>query len=367
MPNARSRHKLCLASLTENDEMNVGIAGAGAIAMGYAALLLSMGHKAGVWSPSGVRTVELLAGKPLKVTGAIEGECHPGVCRTAEELASADVIVLALPAYGQRFVIDALVPHLEARHTVIISGHLSFAALYLARRLAERGTEIPIVSWNTTALTCKASSFTEIRIGALRKMVSVAVLPAIKAKQALDTCVSLFGERFKVQDDLLTITLSNLNPQSHLAIALCNLTRMERGEAWGQRENMTPTVGRFIEALDRERLALAGSLGRTVGTVFDHYRTSFGLSGETVAEMSVQQVDRGVDVAGPKTVESRYILEDLPFGLVPLLCLAESVGVEMPLHRGGVDILSACYGLNFAEENDLLPYIEIKEITDARH
>ncbi len=337
--------------------MKVGIAGAGAIAMGYAALLLSRGHSVGLWSPSGARATNLLDGHALTVNGALEGEFHPDVCRDAAELAKNDVIVLALPAYGQRFVIDALIQHLEPRHTVIISAHLSFAALYLAKLLSEHGFQIPIIAWNTTALTCKARTCTEVRIGALRKMVSIAVLPQDKADEGVALCMALFGERFRLEDDLLTITLSNLNPQSHLAIALCNLTRMERGETWGQRENMTATVGRFIEALDAERLALATALGKPLGTVFDHYRNSFGLEGNSVAEMSARQVEQGADVAGPKTIESRYILEDVPFGLVPLIYLADMAGVDMPLHRSGVAILNACYGQDFTADNDLLPAI----------
>ncbi|NTE89362.1 NAD/NADP octopine/nopaline dehydrogenase family protein [Agrobacterium rubi] len=342
--------------------MHVGIAGAGAIAMGYTALLISRGHKASVWSPSGASTANLRGGQPLKVSGAIEGEFLPGVCQNAKELALADVIVLALPAYGQRFVIDALVLHLEARHTVIISGHLSFAALYLCKRLAERGLQIPIAAWSTTALTCKAQSHNEVRVGALRKNVKVAVVPVAMAQRGVDICVNLFGENFTLQDDILTITLSNLNPQSHLAIALCNLTRLERGEVWAQRENITPTVGRFIEALDLERLSLAAAFGKTVGTVLDHYRTSFGLTGQSVFEISAQQVRRGIDVAGPKTIDSRYVLEDVPFGLVPLLYLADNIGIDMPLHRGGVVILSSCYGRNFIAENDFLSEIDAADL-----
>ncbi|UHS59811.1 NAD/NADP octopine/nopaline dehydrogenase family protein [Agrobacterium vaccinii] len=344
--------------------MKVGIAGAGAIAMGYAASLLSRGHKAGVWSPSGTRTADLFAGKALTVRGAIEGLFHPEVCRDPAELACADVIVVALPANGHRSVIDALVPHLEPRHTVIFSGHLSFAALYLSKSLVKCGIEIPIVVWNTTALTCKAQAYNEVRIGALRKIVSIAVTPSEEAEKGRDICIDLFGERFSLQDDMLTITLSNLNPQSHLAIALCNLTRLERGETWGQRENITGAVGRLIEALDRERLALAAAFGKTVGTVFDHYSNSFGLYGASVAEMSAQQVERGLDVLGPTTIDSRYVLEDVPFGLIPILRLAELAGIEVPLHSSGINILSAAYGRDFASENDLLPGIQIDDIRD---
>ena len=52
-----------------------------------------------------------------------------------------------------------------------------------------------------------------------------------------------------------------------MAIALCNLTRMERGEAWSQNENIPDAVGRLIEALDAERLAIAAAFGATVRTV----------------------------------------------------------------------------------------------------
>jgi hypothetical protein len=71
--------------------------------------------------------------------GSIEREFHPQVAEGAADLAKCDVIVLALPAYGYRRVLDELVDYLEARHTVVISAHLSFAALYLAKKLSERG------------------------------------------------------------------------------------------------------------------------------------------------------------------------------------------------------------------------------------
>ena len=53
------------------------------------------------------------------------------------------------------------------------------------------------------------------------------------------------------RDGLLAIALSNLNPQNHMGIALGNMTRMERGEVWSQGQNVTPKVGRLLEALDQ--------------------------------------------------------------------------------------------------------------------
>ncbi len=158
-----------------------------------------------------------------------------------------------------------------------------------------------------------------------------------------------------MKDDILTIALSNLNPQDHMGIALCNLSRIERAEEWGQNTNVTPAVGRFLEALDLERLAIASAFGKTVRSTFDHFRLSFDISGGSVSEISSILVGRGSDPAGPKSVDTRYVLEDVPFGLIPTLHLAKAAGVSAPLHESGVRILSACYGRDFSEENDLLP------------
>ena len=79
--------------------MQVGIVGAGAIAYGAAAFLENAGHRASLWSPSGVRTRELASGKPLTARGAVEGEFHPDIAADARAaVADADVILIALPA-----------------------------------------------------------------------------------------------------------------------------------------------------------------------------------------------------------------------------------------------------------------------------
>lgn len=334
--------------------MRVGIAGAGAIAMGYAAFLVKQGHSVSVWSPSGRGTAELTNGIPLTITGAVEGEFRPEVCESAEHLAANDVVVLALPAYGHRSVLEALIPLIRRDHVVIISGHLSFAALFLAKRLSERGIEIPIVAWSTTVLTCKQRGVNTFNIGTIRAKVDMATVPVRLADAGHTTSTTLFGERFNLKDDVLTIALSNLNPQNHLAVALCNLTRIERGETWHQNTNLTSAVGNLIEALDRERVAIASAFGKDVRTVFDHYQLTHGVTGLSVGEAAAAVTARGNDPMGPKSLDTRYLLEDIPFGLTVTLFLAELAGVDAPLHQSGVNIISACYGRDLAQGNDLL-------------
>src|SRR5262245_11357717 len=124
----------------------VAILGAGGIGCGAAALLCERGHDVALWSPSGRGTAAFAEGAALQAEGRLTGRYQP---RTAADCASAvgdaDAVMLAVPGYGHRAVLDAMAPHLRPGQPVIISSHMSFSALYLARLLAARGVTLPIV------------------------------------------------------------------------------------------------------------------------------------------------------------------------------------------------------------------------------
>ena len=242
--------------------MRVSILGAGAIAYGAAAYLGRAGHDPMLWSPSGTRTAGLAAGKQLIATNAIEGTFTPRIATScADAVDSADVVMIAVPGYGQKAVLKAASAHLRDGQPVIISSHTSFGALYLSKELVARGIRAPIIAWGTTLTTGRQESLTQVNVSTVRQKIDLATVPDNVTDEGYELCTVLFGDRFVRRDGLLAIALSNLNPQNHLGIALLNLTRMERGEVWSQSKNVTPTVGRVIEALDDERLAIAKAFG----------------------------------------------------------------------------------------------------------
>jgi opine dehydrogenase len=342
--------------------MQVAILGAGAIAYGNAALLCRDGHDVTLWSPSGQRTTALAAGAPLVATGAVAGHFHPRIAKScADALSGAEAVVVAVPGYGHRHVLDAAAPFLRSKQVVVFSSHMSLAALYLAGLLRKRGVATPIAALGTTVTTGRQSGPDSgpdtVNVSSVRARLDVAVLPHAAANRGMEVCHALFGDRFVPRDGLLAIALSNLNPQNHLAIALCNLTRMELGEAWGQNRHVTPAVAKLIEALDAERLAIATAFGLTVRSVHEHFHLSFGVPMGPLAEMAHTLAQRPGDVNGPTTLDSRYVTEDVPFGLVPTIRLAALAGVPVPLHESGVRLMSALYGRDFAAENDILPQL----------
>lgn len=346
--------------------MRVGILGAGSIAYGCAAYLAKAGHQPVIWSPSGTRTAKLAEGEKLVTSTAIEGEFDVGVAKNCSEaILSTDVVLIALPAYGHKAVIDAAITHLRTGQPVIISSHTSFGALYLSKLLAAKGLELPIIVWGTTVTTGRQLSPTHVNVATVRQKVDVATVPASAIEEGFALCTKLFGDRFVKRDGMLAISLSNLNPQNHLGIALLNLTRMEKGEVWGQGENVTPAVGRLIEALDEERLTIATSFGLAVRTVREHFSLSFHVPIGSVSEMNQEMHRHGRGGFGPTTIESRYILEDAPFGLWPTAMLGRLTGHPAILHESGVALYSAAYGRDLKADNDLLPALGLEYLEPA--
>ena len=340
--------------------MRVGIVGAGSIAFGTAAFLEQQGHKAVLWSPSGERTKALAKGEPLIATGAVEGAFHPVVAASARDVVQgSDAVLIALPGYGHRAVLDAIAPHISDGQTVIFSSHASFGGLYLSRALAKRGVTATLVAWGTTVVTGRQKSQTEVNVNTVRKKVDLATVPASRSAEGLAICEKLFGDRFVDRQSLMAIALSNLNPQNHMGIALCNLTRMERGETWSQGQNVTPKVGHLLEQLDEERLAIAKALGLEVRTIFQHFHLSFHVPVGSISQMNQEMHEAGNGGTGPTTADSRYVLEDVPFGLVMTVKLGQLAGSPATLHESGVRIFSALYGRDFFAENDLLNALDL--------
>lgn len=333
----------------------VAVLGAGGIAYGAAALLCERGHAVTLWSPSGRGTVAFAGGAKLQAQGKLTGAYQPMIAADcASALRDTDAVMVAVPGYGHRAVLDALAATLRPGQPVIISSHMSFSALYLAKQLAARGTQAPIAAWGTTITTGRRVGEAGVLVSNVRNKADLAALPVGETDAMVALCRTLFGERFVPREDLIAVSLSNLNPQNHLAMSLCNFTRIEKGEHWPNWSGLTPAVGRLIEALDAERLSVAAAFGTSVRSVRDHFQLSYGVPHGPPGDTGAILLGRDQST-GPASLDTRYITEDVPYGLVPSTVLARIAGVPMPLHEAGIAMFSALYGRDFRAENNLLP------------
>ncbi len=332
--------------------MRLAVFGAGAIGPAWAVLARQRGHGAALWSPSGAG----LAGYAgtLHAEGAVMASVPVAAAPDPEAaLAGADAAVLAVPVHAHRVVMERLAPLLPSGVPVLVGPALSLSASYLHRL-----TGGPVVALATTPMTGRRLAPDRVRIGAIRAGVDAVAL-GMAAGAAAGLIASLTGVPAAMHDDPLLPALANVNPPFHAALALTNVTRIERAEAWPQYEMMTPSVCRLIAALDGERLALAAHHGLTVASAARHLAGTNGVAEGSLPEMCAAVAAARAPVFGPTAMESRYVTEDVVFGLCFWQVLARRAGVPIPVTDATVAALDVLWGRSFAAANDLLPVLAI--------
>lgn len=334
--------------------MKIAIAGTGGIGYASAAWLAHAGHEVALWSPTG-DSAAALREAPLTSTGVLQASVKVRVAATASALAgNAEVLIVAVPVNGHRAVMDALLPHLADGQTVIVSSMSSLSALYLSESARARGVDITVAAFGTTVLTARRDGPASVRIMTRRSELGVSALPRERTEPSIALCRELFGEGFSAHDNVLASALTNINPVAHGPLALFNWTRIERAENWPQYHYMTPMVAAVIERLDAERLALAQAFGVAVRTIERHFAQSFGTTASRLAEIAAELHAKRGGPPGPTDTRTRFLAEDVPYGLVFTAALGEVAGVPMPATRAIIDMACLVTGQDFRAMNDLL-------------
>jgi opine dehydrogenase len=335
-------------------QLKIGIAGCGAIGLASAAWMAERGHAVRLWSPRDPRPQATVNGA-LTCNGVLETTVQVTLVDSAMALArDVDVLLIAVPVNGHRAVMDALIPHLRSGLIVIVSSMGSLSSLYLYEAAKARGVAISVASFGTTVLTARRLDLMRVRIMTRRTSLGVSCLPRPDMERVLKTCKVLFGGDFTQDENVLATALTNINPIAHGPLALFNWTRIERAENWPQYHFMTPRVASVIEQLDMERLQVARAFGLQVRTIEQHFARSFDTRSARLQEIAEELHAKRGGPPGPTDVATRFLVEDVPYGLVFLQALSHVARVSVPATEATATMAALVTGIDFANDNDLL-------------
>jgi opine dehydrogenase len=87
-------------------------------------------------------------------------------------------------------------------------------------------------------------------------------------------------------------------------------------------------VARVLEALDRERVTVAASLGIRAQTAMEWLKMAYDAEGEDLNQ-AIHNQPGYHGIKAPSTLNHRYIFEDIPMSLVPIAALGQHFGVSV--------------------------------------
>ena len=199
---------------------------------------------------------------------------------------------------------------------------------------------------DTAPCVCRKTSPDGATIWGVVTGLGLGALPSTETERVREMLEPLFPG-VTLYPDVMACGLSAVNPVVHPAGVLMNAGRVEysRGEFYFYEEGVSPSVADVIMRVDRER--------RDIGTALSYellpaneafHRAGFGPKGDLWATINGSLML--TRLKAPGSLESRWLTEDIPYGLATWSLLGAQYGVETPLMRAMVDIGSVVMGFD---------------------
>jgi opine dehydrogenase len=317
----------------------VTVLGAGDAGRALAGLAVRGGAEVTLWNRGAQRLAALRSGELTLVDPA--GHADVVRLRVEAELASAcadaELVLLAVSSAEQADLVVRAWPHVQhARAVVLVPGHTGGVPV---ARHALGGAAGPVLAEMPLPFVCRGTGPAQVQVRQHKADVPVAVLAAadVEALAALYPGVRAASSHWETG-------LGNVTAVSQPVLALTNLARIDRAEPFAiYTDGVSPAVGRLIEALDRERLALAAALGVRVPDVLGWFRQVYGTTADTVAEC-FGTAPGYAGIAAPTSVRHRFLAEHVRTGAVPMAALAEVAGTPHAVLDGLIELAGAVTG-----------------------
>ena len=336
-------------------ETRYTVIGAGPGGKAMAADLASRGFTVNLYN----RTAERI--REIALRREIELECEDGTHRLgrlavvttdiAEALDRADVIMVVVPASGHRDVALSCASHLRDGQIVVLNPGRTGGALEFRQTLNQEGciADVVVAEACTLVFACRSTGPAQVRILRRKNAVPLAALPALRTGDVLEKVREAYPQ-FIPAPDVLHTSLDNMGAIFHPVLTLLNAGWIEhtRGDFQFYVDGVTPSTARVLEVLDRERVTVAAALGVRARPALQWLRDAYSAEGETLYE--AMQANPGYQgIKAPRNLRHRYIFEDVPFSLVPMVSLGKQFGVDTLAIDAMVRLACVTHGTNYYE------------------
>lgn len=273
----------------------------------------------------------------------------------AVAVAGADVVELVVPTTAIEYYGAALAPVLADGQPLFLNPGHTGGALHLAHGLRRAGFSGEIRACEVASLTyaCRVQGPGRVKIFNVATDLPFAAFPGRHADELFEVIRTLYPS-ITPADSVLETALHNVNAVEHPPQTILNAGWIEfsGGDYYFYREGTTPAVGRVIDALDSERLALARALGvRTKSFVeifceMGYTTQAAAATGSSYAAM--QESEANWWIKAPASLDHRYLHEDVGTGLVPWAALGDVAGVDTPTMDNLIALGSLIAGRDYA-------------------
>ena len=265
-----------------------------------------------------------------------------------------DLIVIATPAVGHEYLAQHLAKHLTDGQRILLNPGHTGGSLHFAHLLRELGCKADIRLCETVTLTYICRMPEQGRVEVYRRTTNLrcAAFPAKHTGGLVQEIQKVFSNVVPAAH-VLDTGFANINAIMHPAGMLGNAGWIEKtgGNFLWYAEGVTQAIGKWIDAVDAERMAIMRSLGLEPLSFVEVFHRA-GLTSDNgrdsgSAYQAIHESAPNATIKSPPSLDHRYIREDVGYGLVPMSEIGKLAGVETPMMDALITLASTAISVDF--------------------
>ncbi len=289
----------------------------------------------------------------------------PHLTEDAAEAASSSLVILVVTtANAHEEVARELALALRDGQLVLLCPGYLGGSLLFRRILQESGCEAD-VTVAELALLPFAARVVEPGTVAVRAIKRWVLAAAVQRRRTATVVGQLlpYLPMLAPGRDVLEVGLHNVNPVVHVPGALLNLGLVDAGvfHAVDFYDCLRGRVMRVVDEVDRERLSVGAALGYSLPSLEEFDRRSY--AGVQRAYIGGGAGTRWAEAAN---VPPRYLEEDVPMGLVPLVELGRRWGGRVKYSELLVELACLAQGVDYWRAGRTLEKLGVTQVEDLQ-
>lgn len=354
-----------------NTEKRFAVLGSGNGARAWCAQIAAKGYPVVMWEPleetddfKKIREErEMFLEGDMTLGGRIAG----ATMNIKEAMEGADYLLVVVPSFAHEPIFRKMIPHLKDGHNVVIVPG-NFAGFRLRKLMKEMGVEkeIAISETSTMPYACRIDTYNTVMVYKRKFEMKMGTSPKARNDELLNVMSDIFDTyvKFLPADNLLEVDFENINFTLHPFPVLLNYGEIEKnGKTFRHyMDGITPIISEKMMKLDEERLEVGKKLGLNLQDAISQLKMYYGKNdAKTIYEYVQSDESPYKDLVG-QSVNGRYITEDVPGVLVPVMLLAEKAGMKMPVAELAVKLASFLHDVDYLAKGTNLETLGIADL-----
>jgi opine dehydrogenase len=352
----------------------IAIVGAGNGGCAAAADLTLRGFDVRLYGRSPSTIAPIVDQGAVEITGVL-GEHRVPLAKVTSEpgeaIRGADLVIMMGPTHAHRAMAETIAPHIAENQILLAApGH---TVLLIPNALRAKDKTIKAFCETATLpYIARKRGPASVHITQAARFLVFAAFPGKRTNELADAIRPVYPS-IHPGVNLLETVFPYTNAIHHPPAILCNAGRVEAtgGDYYHYYDGISPAVGRLIDALDRERLAIACALGVHALPFVEHFHrlgyTTEAARDSGLAYEAFHQSEPDRWIRAPSSLDHRFLNEDVPYGLVLLSELGRLAAVPTPTIDHLIQLACVATGKDFRAEGLTLDRIGLggRTRTDA--